>query len=276
MKKIISAVLLSMMIFIAACPVQAASTPTADEIIEAFKGLTDNDLMKIQTALTNETLDRASKGSTVNSMAKTAVPAVTATPNPSAAQYETLRVGSSGSNVLRLKNRLYELGYFTSNSFNDQYTGTTSERVMQFQAANGLSQTGTADSETQAVLYSANAKPKKSVSVSSSKSSDGYQTLNYQTYARNPEIYKGQKFKITGKIVQVLGSRKDGYELRVATKNGYDDVCYVYVPFDPGYALLEDDKVIIRAVAYETITYSSIWGQEITIPFFAADSITIQ
>lgn len=274
MKKIISAVLLSMLLLLTVAQAQAGNTPTADEIISALPGLSSSDLARIQLALTTEMSGRNKTGTNNTGVAQTAVPAVTATPNPAAAQYETLRVGSSGSNVLRLKNRLYELGYFTSNNFNDQYTSTTSERVMQFQAENGLSQTGTADGNTQAVLYSANAKPKKTVSTSSN-SSDGYQTLNYQTYARNPEVYKGQKFKITGKVVQVLGSRSDGYELRVATKNGYDDVCYIYIPFDPGYALLDDDKVTIRAVSYETVTYTSIWGQEITIPFFVADSINI-
>lgn len=72
---------------------------------------------------------------------------------------KTLRQGDSGTDVLRMKTRMQELGYFSATStLNDQYTSTTVERVKLFQKTNGLPQTGIADSTTLTLLYSNNAK----------------------------------------------------------------------------------------------------------------------
>ena len=65
---------------------------------------------------------------------------------PAAAGYETLSEGS--------KTRLYELGYFTSDSFSDTYNKITSERIMRLQKANGLEQTGVADAALQELMFS--------------------------------------------------------------------------------------------------------------------------
>lgn len=70
-----------------------------------------------------------------------------------------LKQGSTGDDVFRLKKRMQELGYFSSGAaLSDQYNATTTERVKQFQKANGLSQTGTVDEETLKILYSDAAK----------------------------------------------------------------------------------------------------------------------
>lgn len=198
----------------------------------------------------------------------------TATPAPTRKPIEQ---GSSGDDVLEMKMRLYELGYFSTNSLSKVYTETTADRVKLFQQVNGLPQTGTADSVTLELLFSASAKG--TGNYQSSKTPNPYaeyQKFVYKTYARNPENYKLQKFKIRGKVVQVIGDRTHGYELRVATKGSYDDIVYVFVKEDPGYALLEDDRVIIYAVGNETITYESIFGQSITIPAFVADEIQVR
>ena len=70
------------------------------------------------------------------------------------AEYETLSVGSQGEAVVALKTRLYELGYFTSDSFSDTYNKITAERVARLQKKNGLAQTGVADAALQELLYS--------------------------------------------------------------------------------------------------------------------------
>ena len=69
-------------------------------------------------------------------------------------RYETLRAGDRGDEVLALKRRLYELGYFTKAPSGLLYTESTAEAVARFRRVNGLDEDGTADPLTQALLYS--------------------------------------------------------------------------------------------------------------------------
>ena len=76
-------------------------------------------------------------------------------------QYDPLKKGDKGEEVMNLKKRLQELGYFgASASFNDVYGDPCVDQVKAFQKNNGLTVTGTADSETLTVLYSDIAKGK--------------------------------------------------------------------------------------------------------------------
>lgn len=69
--------------------------------------------------------------------------------------------GSSGNDIVAMKKRLQELGYFTAGaSLSDQYNSTTTERVKLFQKTNGLPQTGIANTETLLLLFSDRAKSK--------------------------------------------------------------------------------------------------------------------
>ena len=92
----------------------------------------------------------------------TAKPTPTSTPAPvpeATASYKPLKQGNRGDEVLAMKKRLQELGYFTAGAtFSNQYNGTTTERVKLFQKANGLRQTGVADEATLQLLFSDNAK----------------------------------------------------------------------------------------------------------------------
>jgi len=66
--------------------------------------------------------------------------------------------GDRGAEVLAMKQRLQELGYFTAGAaLSNAYNGTCVERVKQFQANNGLDVTGYADSLTLRKLYSSDA-----------------------------------------------------------------------------------------------------------------------
>lgn len=69
-------------------------------------------------------------------------------------EYRTLKEGDTGSDVIRLKTRMYELGYFKSMNFSDTYNQTTVERVKQLQKKNGLKQTGIATPELQTLIFS--------------------------------------------------------------------------------------------------------------------------
>ena len=82
------------------------------------------------------------------------------TRDPSAPTPEpVLRTGSRGEEVKTLQSRLMTLGYY-SDEIDGQFGGATKAAVMEFQLANGLEVDGLVGSETAAVLYSPQAKPK--------------------------------------------------------------------------------------------------------------------
>ena len=69
------------------------------------------------------------------------------------AQYHTLNVGDRNADVLALRKRLYELGYYAKPNENALYTESTADVVRTFQQDCGLEETGTADPYTQALLF---------------------------------------------------------------------------------------------------------------------------
>lgn len=69
------------------------------------------------------------------------------------AQYHTLNVGDRNVDVLALRKRLYELGYYAKPNENALYTESTADVVRMFQQDCGLEETGTADPYTQALLF---------------------------------------------------------------------------------------------------------------------------
>ena len=68
-------------------------------------------------------------------------------------EYRTLDVGDRSSAVLKLKRRLYEMGYFAKPNENTNYTKSTADVIKRFQKDVGLPVTGTADALTQAALF---------------------------------------------------------------------------------------------------------------------------
>ena len=71
-----------------------------------------------------------------------------------AAEEVTLSVGDSSADVATMKKRLYELGYYSKNSFTKKFTEDTAEVVRWFQRVNGLEETGELSPADAAVLYS--------------------------------------------------------------------------------------------------------------------------
>ena len=81
------------------------------------------------------------------------------TPDPDAPTPEpVLRSGSQGDAVLRLQNRLQELGYYTGTP-DGQYGPATRDAVALFQQQNGLDSDGIAGSQTTSLLYSDATRP---------------------------------------------------------------------------------------------------------------------
>ena len=82
------------------------------------------------------------------------------TTDPSAPTPEPiLRTGSRGDDVKTLQGRLHDLGYYTD-EIDGQFGAGTKAAVIDFQKANGLEADGMVGSETKAILYSPQAKPK--------------------------------------------------------------------------------------------------------------------
>lgn len=116
-------------------------------------------------------------------------------------------------------------------------------------------------------------------SASSPKSTPepSYVELNYERAARLPEICMDQKVRFSGKVLQVMGSRAEGYQIRLATNGDYDDVVYLYIDKDhaPSINILEGDRISIKGTLKGDYTYHSVFGQEITLPSATADSVSI-
>ena len=81
-----------------------------------------------------------------------AVEAVDEAPAAEAVEYETLEIGSKGDAVVALQKHLIALGYLNG-AADGIYGKGTAGGVSRFQAAEGLAETGIADSETQARLF---------------------------------------------------------------------------------------------------------------------------
>jgi|GEM_PF-1671792 len=65
------------------------------------------------------------------------------------------REGDSGNEVLAIKKRMYELGYYNTGSFsNNAFNSTMADRVKQMQAMNGLAPTGEIDQELYDLIFS--------------------------------------------------------------------------------------------------------------------------
>lgn len=77
-----------------------------------------------------------------------------------AASYQTLKVGDRDPGVKRMRDRLYELGYYKNRYDHDRYTESTADIVALFQQANGLPADGIATPETQALMFSDKAMPR--------------------------------------------------------------------------------------------------------------------
>ena len=67
--------------------------------------------------------------------------------------YKTLNVGDRNSDVLKLRKRLYEMGYYAKPNENALYTESTADVIKVFQKDCGLEETGVADPYTQALLF---------------------------------------------------------------------------------------------------------------------------
>lgn len=197
--------------------------------------------------------------------------------------YIDLERGAKGEDVIAVQERLQELGFFTG-SINGKYDSETQKACKRFEKANGLANDGNASRDDQRVLFDAAAvgivsdTPAQEPEPTLDPMADvfaAYGEFDYEACLRNPEEHRGEKVMLKGEVVQVLGNRKEGFQIRFAT-SGYDDVVFVVIKDDLGFNILDGDRLTIYATLTNTFTYESTWKVEITIPAAISDYVVMR
>ena len=101
--------------------------------------------------------------------------------------------------------------------------------------------------------------------------------ITYNDLARTPDKYKYKRITFQGKVIQVMEDDANNQtQIRLATKDGYDDV--ILVAFNRSIIktrVLEDDVIRFYGISVGLITYESTMGGNITIPAATAEKIKI-
>ena len=112
---------------------------------------------------------------------------------------------------------------------------------------------------------------KKAKEEAEAKEKQGYETgITYDQLARTPDKYKGQKCKFRGEVIQVM--EDDNYvSIRLAVGGG-SNVLYVVIPSSilNNERILEDDYITVYGTSTGVITYTTVMGNELTIPSMLA------
>ena len=125
-----------------------------------------------------------------------------------------------------------------------------------------------AANEKAAQEAAAKAAAEKAAQDAADKDPNTYQSLPYDEMARNGDNHKGEKLQINGKVIQVIDTYDGTAQLRVATRDGYDDVYYIEIPASQWktHRLLEDDVITFYGNVYGLLSYDSTMGGKITVP----------
>ncbi len=98
-------------------------------------------------------------------------------------------------------------------------------------------------------------------------------TIGFDTLSRNPDKYKGKKYKFTGEVIQVSESTLLGMtfcSLRINVTEGeygWEDTIYATVTLKEGEdRILEDDIITIWGTCDGNYTYTSVMGASISLP----------
>lgn len=149
--------------------------------------------------------------------------------------------------------------------------GKTTEAVTKYQTDKGLAVNGQVTDE---LLQSLNVVEKVQDAVQKEASKAEYSSdYTYDQLARNPDTYKGQKMKFTGKVLEV-GNDDDICYARIELNSNIDTVLFVTYKSDLlGYRLLDDDNITVYGTSLGVYSYKSVGAGTITIPWLNADMI---
>ena len=188
----------------------------------------------------------------------------------SGSDYPTLEVGSNGYAVVKLQQRLKDLGYL-SGSADGSFGKGTAGALKEFQTVAGMTATGVADAQTQTALFAIFA-PKNPTPV---VDESAYGKLDYKGVSRDPDAYKGDKIKFSGQILQIIEMDTE-VQMRVSSKGNYDDIVYAVYVIPKNYKrFLDDDKVTIYGYLDGLYSYETVRGDTITIPLCFVDRIEL-
>jgi len=123
-----------------------SETAVADS--EARWAIVNNSIVQLESAKSAAELTAVINGQAITVQQET--PAPTAEPS---VNYNTLSKGDESNEVLKLQNRLYELGYLNDDR-DGAFGGKTQTALKKFQERMGLEASGIADQQTQSMLYS--------------------------------------------------------------------------------------------------------------------------
>ena len=138
-------------------------------------------------------------------------------------RYKTIKQGDRGTEVVRIKERLYDLGYYrnSDNVSNPLYTSSTSDIIRNFQRNVGVEPTGVCDPFTLCLLFDDRIPSAKSVSESDE---NGYlsnkrqplcimraETSQYDFYGSIQLSVKNQtQSRVSSFAIKVIPNRTDG------------------------------------------------------------------
>lgn len=87
---------------------------------------------------------------------------------------------------------------------------------------------------------------------------------DYEKVARNPSVEKDKKIYVAGKVVQVV---EDGGHVVLRVQERYDRIWYVTYRYARGEShIIEGDNITVYGKCIGTVTYKSIYNQQLTIP----------
>lgn len=196
--------------------------------------------------------------------------------------YTDISHGDKGDNVVRLQEKLKEFGYY-SGKINGKYDTVTEKAVKLFQKNNGLTVNGTATQDFQVFLFSSTQDdliiPSASPTLTPKPTIDpavaDYEQINYNDYARYPEQYKGRKVVLKGKVLQVMGTKEKGMDIRLDV--GGSDVVYITVKKGMvDFNILDGDRLTVYGVLDGMYSYISTFLSTITIPSVKADYVILR
>lgn len=102
-------------------------------------------------------------------------------------------------------------------------------------------------------------------------------TISYEKLARNPESYRGDYFKFTGEVIQVVQQgKKVQLRVNVTPETLYDTTYYSDTIFvvaslpDDGNRILENDIITLYGVCDGLYTYTTVLGSSMSIPKISA------
>ncbi len=175
--------ILLLALMLLASSIALADTYTVDEVLPSIAGYTDEELTTLLEAITTEQGIRDAARAEDEAAAK-AEEEATILEEEDYIERPTVQRGDKGDEAKAVQEKLIELGFLAGAADGD--FGAKSEAAVKlFQKANGLEETGIADSMTQHIMYSARAVTKEDYDNMPIATGDGWEITKEYYYNTN-------------------------------------------------------------------------------------------